>query len=113
MNAADTARLQQFLGGVLNGAVDLGIGALPLLALYRRAKDEKLDFWQLVLTDEAMATTLVRKMRMHAGKLPDSVVSALKLVIEANTEAKVQKKATAQASHPQPAHPRSADHDAP
>lgn len=98
MHFDDRKRVAEFLGALLNGAADLGFAALPLLGLYKKAKDEKLDFWLLVLSDESLSSMLVRKMREHAARLPPSFVAALKLVIQARNEAEVQAKAHAQAT---------------
>lgn len=95
MRPDEQARLQQFLGLLLSGEMDLGFAALPLITLYNKAKVEGVDFWQLLLTEPTIAERITKVMQQHAGKLPPSVITGLKLVIEAHANAKVQAKAQA------------------
>ena len=95
LQSDEIAKVKQFLGSLLNGAAELGFSALPILSLYKRAKDERVDFWMLLLTDPDMSAKLVGAMRKHAGKLPDSFVAGLKLAIQAHGEARAQEKVRA------------------
>lgn len=97
MNANEQAKLQQFLGMLLDGDMDLGFAALPLIAIYNKAKSEKIDFWQLLLTEPSIADRIVKSMRKHAAKLPESAITGLRLLINSHAEAKVQAKAETEA----------------
>lgn len=86
MKPQETVKLQEFLRKLLDGAVDLGLASLPLLAIYNRAKDEKLDFWSLVLTDPEMGDRLIKRLRARASTLPPAMIEGLRLVVKAADE---------------------------
>lgn len=96
MKPEETKRIADFLGSLLNGAADLGITALPLLNLYKRARDERLDFWLLVLSDPTTADALAKAIEQHAIRVSPRLIAAMKLVIQAHDDASLRKKQEAE-----------------
>lgn len=91
MQPNDRDKVAQFLGQLMGGAAELGMAAMPLISLYKQAKQEGVDFWGLVLSHPHYCDQVVVALRKHAAKLPDSVVVGLRAVLQANQEARILK----------------------
>ncbi len=97
MKPDEAAKLQQFVGAILNGAAAFSMKALPLISLYQKAQTEKLDFWELLLTDEAASQQLTQAMERHVAKLPPALFSGLRVVLNARQQVDLRKKQEAEA----------------
>ncbi len=92
----EMANLQSFIGSMMNGAAEFGLKALPLVAIYKKAQDDKLDFWQLLLTDETTSQQLTKALERHSEKLPPALIASMKLICNARQQVDLRKKQEAE-----------------
>ncbi len=97
MKPGEADQLRAFLGSLLTGAAEFGMKAYPLVKMYERAQAEKIDFWELVLTDESTTAHLTKAMEKHMAKLSPSVIAGLRLVLNARQQHDLRKKQEAEA----------------
>jgi len=95
LRQGEVERLSNFLGNLLNGEADLGMGAIAMIGLYSQAKAEKLNFLDLLLTDPDMADRIVKAMSKQAAGLSPNVVRTLRLMLHAHDEGQLKKSAEA------------------
>jgi hypothetical protein len=86
LDQAQKARVGSLLVGLLKGSVDLGIASLPLLSLYKQAKDEKVPFFDLVIASPEATAGLMDAMKRQAKKLPPTVILAMEEIIRSAKE---------------------------
>lgn len=84
----ETAKVVGFLGNLLSGAADLGFAALPLVALYQKAKADKVPFADLLVQDPGAMQTILQALERQARSLPPAVLDALQEVIREAKEGK-------------------------
>jgi hypothetical protein len=88
ISANDTAKVVNFIGGLINGAADLGFSALPLVALYQKAKAENVPFADLLVKDPTAIASIMQALKRQARTLPPAVLDALQEVIREAKEGK-------------------------
>lgn len=84
----DTAKVVSFLGTIINGAADLGFSALPMVALYQKARAENVPFADLLVRDPAAISSIMQALKRQARTLPGPVLDALQEVIREAKEGK-------------------------
>lgn len=88
ISANDTAKVVNFIGGLINGAADLGFSALPLVSLYQKAKAENVPFADLLVKDPTAISSIMQALKRQARTLPPVVLDALEEVIREAKEGK-------------------------
>jgi hypothetical protein len=91
LKPSEMGRIRDFLVKLLAGKADLGFGALSMVALYAEAKEAKVDFIDLLLSDEAMVERMITLLGAHAERISPKVISSMRIVIKAHDEAKLKK----------------------
>ena len=81
LSANETAKVVNFIGGLISGAADLGFSALPLVSLYQKAKAENVPFADMLVKDPAAIASIMQALKRQAKQLPPVVLAALQEVI--------------------------------
>jgi hypothetical protein len=84
-------RIRDFLSKLLQGNAELGLGAMSMIALYSQAKEQKVDFIDLLLTDEALVNRMISVLSQHAERMSPRVVAGMRLLLKAHDEGKLRK----------------------
>ncbi len=71
-----------FMSSLVTGVADLGFAALPLVALYQKAKKENIPFAELIVQDPQALSAITDALLRQAKKLPPSVLATLEEVIK-------------------------------
>ncbi len=81
LSEIDKLQVSAFLGGLVRGTAEVGFAALPLLKLYKVAKEERVSLPDLLARDPETVLEIIAALRRQARKLPPSVIKALEQVV--------------------------------
>lgn len=83
LSGQEQTKVGSFVGQLLRGVADLGFTALPYVALYQRAREQKLTIIDLALEDEETVRTVVEALKRKAARLPLPILHLMEQVIVA------------------------------
>jgi len=81
LTEGEKAKVGAFLGALMRGAADLGFSALPLVALYTKARVEKTPLTDFILKDPAALDAVIQSLKRQAKTLPLPVIIALEGIL--------------------------------
>ena len=82
------AKVGSFLVELLKGTADLGFAAMPLIGLYKQAKDEKVPLMDLVVASPGALDQILSALTRQASKLPEPALVAMEGFIAEARKAK-------------------------
>jgi hypothetical protein len=83
LSAAEKMQMAEFLGGLLRGRTELGIGSLGLVGIYTRARAEGLNIFDIALQDEATLAMFVDYLSKNMRRLPPTALTAIEVALRA------------------------------
>lgn len=86
LDNAQKNRVGVFLVSLLKGTADVGFASLPLLTLYKQAKDEKVPLVDMVVANPEALDGIMDAMKRQAKKLPPHALAALAEIIKSAQE---------------------------
>lgn len=111
LSAAEKLQMAEFLGGLLRGRTELGIGSLGLVGIYGRARAEGLNVFEIALSDEQTLDMFVEYLTRNMRRLPPTALTAIEVALRNARAPQILRRPTPGA--PQAAFTPFADKDAP
>jgi hypothetical protein len=82
LSAAEKLQMAEFLGGLLRGRSELGIGSLGLVGIYTRARAEGLNIFDIALEDQATLDMFVEYLTRNMRRIPRGALAAIETALK-------------------------------
>jgi hypothetical protein len=83
LSPAEKMQMAEFLGGLLRGRTELGIGSLGLVSIYNRARAEGLNIFDIALEDQQTLDMFIGYLERNLRRMPPSALIAIEVAVRA------------------------------
>ncbi len=92
LSEAEKKLLAQFVAGMVQGTVSLGFTSLGMVDLYKRAQENRQSIIEVLTSDATVCLELANACKKGVARLPPTVLTVLKQIIEEAQELQEEQK---------------------
>lgn len=82
LTPSEKLQMAEFLGGLLRGRSELGIGSLGLVGIYTRARAEGLNIFDIALEDQATLDMFTEYLTRNMRRIPRGALAAIEQALQ-------------------------------